>query len=275
MCSSDLKENEFLIVTGTAFLVHDSQWLEKQREENGFQNVQIKDVTKELAVFGIWGPKAREILQELTESDLENQAFPFGHSKEINIAGISLRATRITYVGELGWELYIPWEAGLAIWQKLIDTGSKFGAKPCGYRAIESLRLEKGYVAWGVEINTETNPYEANLGFAVSKVKEEFLGKEALNRLASPTRTLTTLVLDDIKNVPIGNEPIRIGEKIIGRIKSAGQGYSINRAIAYAYLPSEYSKLNTNLEVSILGNWFSAQVASSPLFDPIGEKIKA
>ena len=270
-----IKENEFLIVTGTAFLVHDSQWLEKQREENGFQNVQIKDVTKELAVFGIWGPKAREILQELTESDLENQAFPFGHSKEINIAGISLRATRITYVGELGWELYIPWESGLAIWQKLIDAGSKFGAKPCGYRAIESLRLEKGYVAWGVEINTETNPYEANLGFAVSKVKEEFLGKEALNRLASPTRTLTTLVLDDIKNVPIGNEPIRIGEKIIGRIKSAGQGYSINRAIAYAYLPSEYSKLNTNLEVSILGNWFSAQVASSPLFDPIGEKIKA
>ena len=270
-----LSEHEFLIITGTAFLVHDGQWLEKQREENGFKSIEITNVTNDLAVFGIWGPKSRDILQKLTSEDLNNAAFPFGHSKEIDIDGIKLRATRITYVGELGWELYVPWDKGLSIWEKLVETGSKFGAKTCGYRAIESLRLEKGYLAWGVEINSETNPIEANLGFAVSKSKERFIGKEALARRSKPSRILSTLIFEDIKNVPIGNEPIRAGDKIIGRVKSAGQGYSINKSIAFAYLPIEYSDIDTALEVAILGYWYPARISSSPLFDPRGEKIKA
>ena len=158
---------------------HDAGWLKKLKREYGFESVQIKDITSDYAIFGIWGPKAREILQSLTNSDLSPTAFPFMHSKEIEINRTIVRATRITYVGELGWELLIPVKDALPIWQKLVDAG----AKPCGYRAIESLRLEKGYLAWAGEINTEYNPYEAGLGFAISKSKSNFFGAKALTKL--------------------------------------------------------------------------------------------
>lgn len=266
--------NKFLIVTGTAFGKHDELWLRKKREELGFSDVTIKNVTDELAVFGIWGPKSREILSQITSFPLSNQDFPFSHSKVLEIDGVSVRATRITYVGELGWELYVPWNEGLKVWETLIDAGSKFGAKPCGYRAIESLRLEKGYLAWGVELNTETNPFEANLGFAISKTKSDFVGRNALDLVSNPIRKLVTLTIDDITQVPIGNEPIRFENKIIGRIKSAGQGYSINKAIAFAYLPAEFSEVGKVVEVGMFGDWCEARISSSPLYDSTGAKIK-
>ena len=248
--------------------------MRKKREELSFSDVTIKNVTDELAVFGIWGPKSREILSQITSFPLSNQDFPFSHSKVLEIDGVSVRATRITYVGELGWELYVPWNEGLKVWETLIDAGSKFGAKPCGYRAIESLRLEKGYLAWGVELNTETNPFEANLGFAISKTKSDFVGKKALDLASNPNRKLVTLTFDDITQVPIGNEPIRFENKIIGRIKSAGQGYSINKAIAFAYLPAEFSEVGKVVEVGMFGDWCEARISSSPLYDSTGAKIK-
>jgi 4-methylaminobutanoate oxidase (formaldehyde-forming) len=193
------------------------------------------------------------------------------HSKEIEIKGIKLRATRITYVGELGWELYIPVADAPTIWQLLYEAGGF----PCGYRAIESLRLEKGYLAWGGEINTEYNPYEAGLSFAISKKKDNFYGAKALANLKSPTRKLVQIIFDDIRQVPLGSEPIRFNEQIIGRVKSGGQGYTINKAIAFAYLPIEYTKPGTKLEIEFFGVWHQGQVAASPLYDPNGSKIKA
>ncbi|MEI6220829.1 MAG: FAD-dependent oxidoreductase [Actinomycetes bacterium] len=271
---TQVAEDEFLIITGTAFGNHDGGWLRKQRRELAFDEVEIIDTTTDLAVFGIWGPKAREILQSITTYDLGNENFPFMHSREIEIAGVALRATRITYVGELGWELYLPVDQGAKVWMALIAAGAPFGAEPCGYRAIESLRLEKGYLAWGSEINTETTPLEAGLGFAVSQKKSAFIGKAALLANPNPSRALVAITFDDLKQTPLGNEPIRVNGEIIGRIKSGGQGYTIRKGIGYAYLPTEFTKPNTNLEVEFFGEWKIGLIQSSPLFDPEGLRIK-
>jgi 4-methylaminobutanoate oxidase (formaldehyde-forming) len=268
---TQIDEVTFMIITGTAFAHHDIGWLRKLRRENGFNEVNIEDITESLAIFGIWGPKSREILQSLTDADLSDSHFPFMHSKEISIATIRLRATRITYVGELGWELYIPKESALKIWEMLHAAGGF----PCGYRAIESLRLEKGYLAWAGEINTEYNPYEAGLGFAISKKKQNFYGAKSLENSKNPSRKLVAITFQDIKQVPLGSEPIRYGDKVIGRIKSGGQGYTINKAIAYAYLPIEFTNAGTELEVEFFGNWHKGVIETTPLYDPTGAKIKA
>ena len=271
---TQISKDEFLIITGTAFGNHDGGWLRKQRREMAFDDVEITDSTSELSVFGIWGPKAREILQLITTYDLGNENFPFMHSREIEVAGVNLRATRITYVGELGWELYLPIKEGLRVWNALIAAGKPLGAEPCGYRAIESLRLEKGYLAWGSEINTETTPLEAGLGFAVSQKKSAFIGKEALLADPHPKRALVVITFDDLKQTPLGNEPIRANGEIIGRIKSGGQGYTIQKGIGYAYLPKEFTTPQSTLEVEFFGEWKIGVVQSSPLFDPEGLRIK-
>jgi len=270
-----LSEDEYMVVTGTAFGVHDMGWMEKVAREKNFK-ISIVDVTSSLACFGIWGPRAREILQRLTEYDMSHKNFPFMHSREIVLGGVKVRATRITYVGELGWELYLPTDNGEALWQQIIEAGKQFDLKVCGYRAIESLRLEKGYRAWGVEISTETNPWEAGLDFAVALGKESFLGKEAL--LATQgriTRKLVPILFDDIRQVPLGNEPIQIGDEIIGRVKSGGQGYTIDKAIAYAYLPIKHSDVGTVLQVEFFGQWREGVVAAEPLFDPTNSRIRS
>ena len=272
---TQISDSEFMIVTGTAFAGHDGGWLRKKQRELGFSDVVISDITSDLAVFGIWGPKAREILQTLTSHDLSNENFPFMSSQELVVAGVSMRATRVTYVGELGWELYIPVDAALQVWEAMIAAGKPFGADACGYRAIESLRLEKGYLAWGVEINTETNPYEAGLGFAVSQKKVDFIGRTALLEKKEVLRKLVVITFDDIRQAPIGNEPIRKDGEIIGRIKSGGQGYTINKAIGYAYLPNEHTSVGTTLDVEFFGKWQTGTVSASPLFDPEGSRIKA
>jgi 4-methylaminobutanoate oxidase (formaldehyde-forming) len=272
---TQVSEHEFMIVTGTAFLVHDMGWLEKIRREHNF-DVDISDITSSLSCFGIWGPRARDILQAVTSYDLTHANFPFMHSREIVIADATVRATRITYVGELGWELYVRVADSEVVWRSLIDTGANFGMKVCGYRAIESLRLEKGYRAWGVEISTETNPFEAGLEFAVALKKETFIGKSALLKAKEDIRRkLVPILFDDIRQVPLGNEPIRIGEEIIGRVKSGGQCYTINKAVAYAYLPIEHSGIGTKVNVEFFGDWRNGVIAAEPLFDPTSSRIRS
>jgi 4-methylaminobutanoate oxidase (formaldehyde-forming) len=222
------------------------------------------------------GPNSRAILQSLTTTDLNHSAFPFMSSQEIDLAGIKVRATRITYVGELGWEIYAPVANGLALWTALVDAGKDLGLIPCGYRAIESLRLEKGYRAWAGEINTETNPFEAGLGFAVSLKKENFHGRAAVVAAKeNQKRKLVAITFDDITSVPFGSEPIRIDNKIVGRIKSGGQGYTINKAIAFAYLPIESSEPGTKVDVELFGLWSHGIIASEPLFDPENSRIRS
>lgn len=255
-------EDSFLIVTGTAFGTHDMGVIKKHARDLGFDDIVVADVTGELSCFGLWGPNARKILARVTADDISADGFKFLHSKEITVGAILTRATQITYVGELGWEFYAPTNRGLELWNVLVGAGRQDGLMACGYRAIESLRLEKGYRAWGVEINSDTTPWEAGLGFAVALDKPNFVGREALiQSRGNESRRLITIHFDDIRRVPLGNEPISIGGEVVGRVKSGGQGFTIGKAIANAYLPIAHCTTGTSVEVEFFGEWVLGTVA--------------
>jgi 4-methylaminobutanoate oxidase (formaldehyde-forming) len=207
-------------------------------------------------------------LQPLTKTPLD---FRYMQSREISVGSIPVIASRVTYVGELGWELYCPSEYGLRLW----DTLCVDGVTPGGYRAIDALRLEKGYRAWASDLNAETTPDEAGLGFAVKRDKGDFIGRDALVA-ATPQQRLVCLVLDDPRAVALGSEPVRAaGGAIVGRVTSGGYGYAVGASIALAYVPPAYAEPGTTLAVDIFGDWVAAEVRPEPLYDPKGERVRA
>jgi 4-methylaminobutanoate oxidase (formaldehyde-forming) len=236
--------------------------------------VQVTDETSQHACFGVWGPKAREILQPLTTTDLSNDAFPYLRARELAIGRVPCLALRVTYVGELGWELYCRTEFGLALWDTIWEAGRAHGLFAGGYKAIDSLRLEKGYRVWGADITPEDTPFEAGLEFAVKLDKGEFVGRDALVRAGEPDRRLRCLTLDDPRAVALGSEPVRIGREPVGRVTSGGYGYTVGRSIAYAYVPAGH-EVGAPVEVEIFGEWIPGAIAAEPLFDPAGERIRA
>ena len=271
-----IAEDRFRIVTGTAFGQHDMAWIRSHAPWDG--SVQVADVTSAFACLGLWGPLAREIMQPLTTADLSHPAFPYMRAREIAVGLVPCLALRVTYVGELGWELYCPTEFGLRLWDTLWEAGRTHGMVAGGYKAIDSMRLEKGYRVWGADITSDMTPFEAGLGFAVKLDKgSDFIGREALLavRDRGPQSTLACLVLEDPRSVALGEEPVRIGGRIAGRVTSGGYGYTIGRSIAYAILPTAYAEVGMPAQVEIFGHWVDGEVAREPLFDPRGERIRA
>jgi glycine cleavage system aminomethyltransferase T/glycine/D-amino acid oxidase-like deaminating enzyme len=270
-----LAEDRFRIVTGTAFGQHDSAWIRSHAPDDG--SVLVEDVTSRYACLGLWGPAARDLLQPLTAADLGNDAFPYMRARELSVGFVPCLAVRVTYVGELGWELYCPAEFGRRLWDTIWDAGEEHGLVAGGYKAIDSLRLEKGYRVWGADITPDENPFEAGLGFAVKLDKGDFVGRDALlaARKRPPERTLACLVLDDPRSVALGSEPVRMGGEILGRVTSGGYGYSVERSIAYAYVPAESAEVGLPVEVEIFGDWVGGRIAEEPLWDPAGERIRA
>jgi 4-methylaminobutanoate oxidase (formaldehyde-forming) len=268
-----LAEDRFRVITGTAFGQHDLSWIRDHAPEDG--SVQIEDVTSAHSCIGLWGPAARDILQPLTTTNVSNQAFPFMTSQQLAVGSVPCLAVRVTYVGELGWELYSPAEFGLRLWDTLWEAGHKNGLVAGGYKAVDSLRLEKGYRVWGSDIGPESDPYQSGLGAFVKLDKGEFIGRDALlrKRDAPADTRLACLVLDDPRSVALGSEPVRIGGEVVGRVTSGGYGYTVEKSIAYAYVPST-ATVGTPIEVEIFGTWVAGQVAKEPLYDPTGEKIK-
>ncbi len=275
-----LAEDRFLIVTGTAFGNHDLGWIRRHLPEPGDPaagTIRVRDMTSARACFGLWGPRARDILGPLSGDDLSGAAFPYLTAREITIGAVSVLALRVTYVGELGWELYPPTEYGAALWTTLWEGGRPHGLVAGGYRAIDALRLEKGYRVWSSDITPEETPYEAGLGFAVHLEKgADFVGREALvaAKAAGPRKRLRCLVLDDPRSVALGNEPIRVDGRIVGRVTSGGYGFAVERSIAYGYLPPGDAAIGTRGEVEIFGEWIGFEVAREPLWDPAGERIR-
>jgi 4-methylaminobutanoate oxidase (formaldehyde-forming) len=270
--------DEFLIVTGTAFGSHDLAWLAKQARLAGADDLTITDVTGQYACYALWGPRAREVLSALTPNDVSNEAFPYMTSQEIAVGLVPVRATRVTYAGELGWELYATAEYGATLWQQLVDAGRDCGLVPGGYRAIDSLRVEKAYRVWGSDITPETNPYEAGLGFCVKLDKPGgFLGRDALAvaRDAGLSRSLACLVLDDPRRVVLGGEPMRIGGEVCGRVTSGGYGYTLEASIAYGYLPMERAEPGVRVEIDLFGESFGASIVAQPMFDPAATRVRA
>ncbi len=271
-----LAEDRFGIVTGTAFGNHDREWI--RRHVPGDGSVTVADVTSQWSCFGLWGPRARDILAPLTPQDLGNEAFPYMNLRETTVGDVPVRALRVTYVGELGWELYCPTEYGAGLWRTLAEAGREHGAVTAGYKAIDSMRLEKGYRVWGADITPDETPFEGGVGFCVRLDKEGgFIGRDALAEAkeAGPRTKLACITLADPRSVALGNEPVRIGGEISGRVTSGGCGYTVERSIAYAYLPPEQAEPGTPVEVDIFGAWVGGEVATEPLFDPKGERIRA
>ena len=228
------------------------------------EGVRVEDVTSSWACIGLWGPRARDVLAGACTDDL---SFGYLRWAELTVGDVPVRALRVTYVGELGWELYCPMEFGAALWSTLWEAGRPHGLVAGGYRAIDSLRLEKGYRVWGADITPDDTPYEGGLGFCVRSDKD-FLGRSALDE--EPERRLCCLVLEDPRSVALGNEPVRAGGEAVGRGHERGYGYTVERSIAYAYLPSSSASPGTEVAVEIFGEWVGGELVEEPLWIPRG-----
>lgn len=273
-----LAEDRFYIVTGTGFRTHDFAWIADHLPATG---VSIDDVTEDWGTLSIMGPKAREILAKVTSADIGNSALPFGSAREILIAGVPVRALRVTYVGELGWELHIPITALGTVYDALMAADRDL--KPVGYRALESLRLEKGYRAWSSDITPNDTPFEAGLGWAV-KLKSglPFLGREAMvAQQGQPLRkSLTGFTVADPRAVLVGRETILRDGQPVGYLTSGGYGYSVGKSIGYGYVRNDNGVTPDWLTrgryaLVIAGEETPVDVALDPLYDPTGARIRA
>jgi 4-methylaminobutanoate oxidase (formaldehyde-forming) len=274
---TQLDAQVFLVVSGTAFANHDASWLRTQARALD-ADVRIVDVTGAWACFGLWGPNARDVLAPLTPQDLGNEAFPFMSMRDTTLGDVPVRMVRVTFVGELGWEIYCPSEYGAGLWRSLWDAGQAQGLVAGGYRAIDSLRLEKGYRVWGADVDPGHTPYEAGLGFCVRLDKPGgFLGREALaaQKEAGVAQRLVCLLLDERDEVALGNEPVRIDGAVVGRVTSGGIGYSLGASIAFVYLPVALAEAGLRVEVGIFGRWVGATVTADPLYDPTSSRVRA
>lgn len=268
-------DEHFRIVTGTSFLANDLGWMRLQKTRLGLQAVDITDVTEQFACLGLWGPQARKVLEHVTQTDVSNDAFPYMTAQWIEVKSAKVWAQRVSYVGELGWELYCENRDAVTVWNVLLDAGKDFGITPAGYKALESLRLEKCYRYWSADITPNETPYESGQAFAVKLSKENFIGRNALVRQKAEgiKRKLAPLTLTpDI--VIYGGEAIWAENRVISRVRSGGYGYTLGKNIALAYLPIEQSQVGSEMRIEIFGELVPAVVAADPLYDPNGLKLK-
>jgi 4-methylaminobutanoate oxidase (formaldehyde-forming) len=271
---TQVDDETFQIVTGTAFAGHDMAWLRRHAPRDG--SVVLRDVTSAWTCFGLWGPLAREILQPLTPQALDSASFPYLTMRQTTVGSAPVRMSRVTFVGELGWEVYAPTEYGATLWAELVEAGTPHGMLRCGYKAIDSLRAEKSYRYWGSDVTPDETPYEGGLGFCVRMDKGDFAGRPALEAAgAAPARRLVCLTLADPHRQVLGNEPVRVGGRTVGRVTSGAVGYWVRQSIAFAYLPAELAEPGTAAEVLVFGEWVAATVATEPVYDPKGERIRA
>jgi glycine cleavage system aminomethyltransferase T/glycine/D-amino acid oxidase-like deaminating enzyme len=267
-------DDVFLVVTGGGSGMHDLAWLRAQVRHG--ERVRIFDGSSRSFVLGLFGPKARDVLAAASDDDVSNDAIPYMTGYEIEVGEVPVFAQRISYVGELGWELYGPFEMGARVWDQLWEAGREYGLIAAGLGAFDSLRLEKGYRLWGQDIGTEYDPISAGLGFAVNWDKY-FQGKDALERIrdAGPAKRLSAMTLDDPRSVVLGKEPIWHGDDVVvGYVTSANYGFSIGHGVVYGYLPSTIAQEGTPVEVEYFGERIAATVAADPLFDPKGARLK-
>jgi dimethylglycine oxidase len=239
-------------------------------------DVAVRDITAGTCCIGLWGPRAREVLQPLTTDDFSNEAVRYFRAATTYVGTVPTTALRLSYVGELGWELYTTADLGLKLWDTLWEAGEPFGIIAAGRGAFNSLRLEKGYRSFGVDMTFEHDPYEAGIGFAVKLGKGDFLGREALVRRGEtpPTRKLTCLTIGDPDAVVLGKEPVYEGTGCVGHVTSAAFGYTVGHPVAYAWLPAELATPGRTVQIGYFEQRIDAVVAEEPLFDPNMSRLR-
>ena len=266
-----LGKEEFRILSGSSFVSNDFGWILLHMPGDG--SFEIEDETEGLCCLGLWGPESRPVLESVCASDLSNAAFPYMTAQSIEIKKITVWAQRVSYVGELGWELYIQPKDAVTVWDALMDAGSESGIQPAGYKALDALRIEKGYLYWSGDITPVDNPLEAGLGVFVDLSKPDFIGKAALEKIQKQGLRLAALTMDAGGNL-YGGESVYANGKVIDRIRSGNYGYTIGRDIGLVYLPLELARAGAELEVQVMGERVTATVADLPLVDPKGLKLK-
>lgn len=266
-----LGPDRYMMVTGSGFGIRDSNWLMRHLPEN----VAVREVTNAYATLNLCGPRAREVLSRVTASDLSSGAFPFLHIRDIDIGMAPAIAARIGYVGELGWEIYIPVDYAAYVFDTLVAAGTGSGLRHAGYRAIESCRLEKGYLYWSSDISPVTTPLEAGLGFAVAWDKDDFIGKKALEtqRAAGVPRRLVTLSVPGFAPL-LSGETVLLDGKPVSSLTSAGYGHHLDRSIGFAYLPAELTGAG-NFVIEAFGKGYPAARGPRCLYDAGMERLKA
>jgi glycine cleavage system aminomethyltransferase T/glycine/D-amino acid oxidase-like deaminating enzyme len=288
-----LGEEHYRVITGAFDGPRDKHWFNRHLPEDG--SVHMTDLTSAYTTIGVWGPRARELVQSITDYDLSNEAFPYGTTQAVDFGSINARLFRISYVGDLGWEVYVPTEQGLPMWDRLWKAGQDFGVVPVGAGVYGTTgRIEKGYRLMGAELESEYNPVEAGLSRPRLK-RVEFIGKEALvkAREEDPAAILCTLTMEDhvsprdrIKRYPTGREPITLsdGGRIVDRkgrpsyVTTAGAGPSFGKFLLMAYLPPEHAVIDKDLAVMYMNELYPVKVAvagSTPLFDPDDKRMKS
>jgi len=280
LTAARVAEDEYYIVTGTGFATHDFDWIARNIPDG--LHASLVDVTSGWSVLSLMGPKARDILQSITSADMSNKALPFGQFRTIGISGAPVRALRITYVGELGYELHMPVEFTSGVYDRLMEAGRAHGLVNAGYRAIESLRLEKGYRAWGADIGPDHTPFEAGLNWAVKmKSGAKFRGRDALEKQAQGgvKKMLAAFTVDDPDVVLLGRETIYRDGKRAGWLTSGGFGYTLGQPIGYGYVrnpdgvTADYVMSGT-YELEVATERVKATVSLKPLYDPENARIK-
>ena len=277
-----LSETEYMVVTAGAAQIRDFAWLKRHIGE---ARCVATDITSGLPMLGLMGPKSRALLQKLSGEDLSNGAFPFGRSKEIEVGYARVRASRITYVGELGWELYIPAEFAAHIFDTLMEAGPEFGLKPAGMHGMNNARMEKGYRHWGHDIGDEDTPVEAGLGFVVGWKKSDFIGRDAVlrqrERNVKPKRMVALAIADGGPDGPLlyHEEPIYRDGVIVGSTTSGAFGHRVGRPLALGYVRNEEGVSEDWLkagkwEVEVAWERVPAEVQFQPFYDPKNERIR-
>ena len=276
-----LAADAYLVVTGSAQGTRDLDWIRRHLPAGA--RATVTEVTGAYAVLGLMGPRSRELLARVSDADLGPAAFPFLTSREIAIGHATARASRVTYVGELGWELYVPVEQAGLVYDELAEAGRDLGLRDAGYYALDSLRMEKAYRAWGREVTIDDTPWEAGLGFAVRLDKPvPFLGREALleQRERTLTKRLLTFVLEDEAALPWGDEPILCDGRVVGSVTSAAFGHTLGRAVAMGYVRDpggvdEAYVAGGRFELDVGGDRIPARAGLAAPYDPRALRVKS
>jgi 4-methylaminobutanoate oxidase (formaldehyde-forming) len=266
-----LAEEHFRVVTGAGYVNSDLGWLRLQLGDSDAP-VELRETTDELSVIGIWGPSARELMERVVDGDVSEASFPFMQARHIRVGGASALAQRVTYVGELGWELYLDPGWAVQVWDRLISEGRAFGIRAGGYRVLDSLRMEKGYRYYGTDLTLLDNPFEAGLGFCVQLDKADFNGRQALldARESGIKRRLRTLVVGSEEYLQIyGGEAVHGEGGVIGRVRSCAYGFTAKKNLAYSYLPVEMMP-GGHVRVEVFGRLVPATITTDSVLSRQG-----